>query len=286
MELVKTQAADGIRLDGALQSPAGDGGPADLDATIFLSGVGGNFYSSSLIEHLANRFTRLGVTTLRVNTRGHDGISTASTPSGGQLLGAAYEIVDECRLDISAWIKFLCENNCSRIALIGHSLGAIKAIYSQAYEPHEAIRHVIAISPPRLSHQHFRQGPEADEFLDSLHTAEQLIAAGHSQKLFQATFPFPFAVSAATYLDKYGPPSRYNFLRFMNRITCPVFFIFGSDELDNGGAAFAGLAADIAQSSGSGPPPRCAVIPDANHLYVGCHEPLAEGVVAYLESTK
>jgi pimeloyl-ACP methyl ester carboxylesterase len=282
MELVRSQTADGIRLDGALTPARNNDAAIGLDAVILLSGVGSNFYGSSLIEHLADLVTELGAAALRVNTRGHDGVSTASTPSGGQLQGAAYEIVDDCRLDISAWIDFLLGRGLSRIALIGHSLGAIKALYSQAYEPHECVQNVIAISPPRLSHKHFLQGPKATEFQDSMRTAEELVAAGQPQMLFQASFPFPLVISAATYLDKYGPSSRYNILRFIDRTSCPVFFIYGGDELENGSAAFAGLPDDIAQNSSTDSPPQCAIIPGANHLYVSCHELLTEEIRDYL----
>lgn len=285
IELVRTHTRDGLRLDGALQMPASEAGSRHgFDAAILLSGVGSNFYGSSLMEFLAGRLAESGVAALRVNTRGHDGVSTASTPSGGKLQGAAYEIVDECRFDIAAWTDFLVDRGIPRVALIGHSLGAIKALYAQAHAPHAAVCYVAAISPPRLSNKDFRAGPQSAAFFESMATAEQLIGDNKPQMLFQASFPFPLVISAATYVDKYGPPSRYNILGFAARIECPLLFVYGTEELEHGGVAFAGLREAIAELNWPNGTPSVAVIPGANHLYVGCHNQLADELESHLLS--
>lgn len=275
VELVQTQTADRLRLDGALRTPV-SAAPCQLtcDSAILLSGVGSNFYGSSLMRHLTEMLVDAGVAALSVNTRGHDGVSTASTPGGGRLQGAAYEIVDDCRHDVTAWADFLVERGFSRIALIGHSLGAIKSLYSQAHQPHGQVGKVVAISPPRLSHEDFRHGPQSTAFFESMSTAQQMADRGESNMLFQATFPFPIVMSAATYLDKYGPPSRYNILQFAPRVECPVMFIYGRDELENGGIAFAGLPKAIAALNWNTPPP-IEVVSEANHFYTGCFDPLS-----------
>ncbi len=287
VDLVKTQTSDGLWLDGALQVPASEAaGRLGFDAAILLSGVGSNFYGSSLMEYLAGRLAESGVAALRVNTRGHDGVSTASTPGGGKLQGAAYEIVDECRYDIAAWSDFLVQRGFPRVASIGHSLGAIKALYAQAHEPHSAVFRVVAISPPRLSNKDFRAGPQSAAFFESMATAEQLIGEGKPQKLFRASFPFPLVISAATYVDKYGPASRYNILRFATRIDRPILFVYGAEELEHGGVAFVGMPEAIAELDWPNGPPRIAVVPGANHLYVGSHSKLADELDAHLSGRR
>jgi len=275
VELVQTQTADGLRLDGALRTPV-SGAPCQMtcDSAILLSGVSSNFYGSSLMRHLTEMLVDSGVAALCANTRGHDGVSTASTAGGGRLQGAAYEIVDDCRHDVTAWADFLVERGFSHIALIGHSLGAIKSLYSQAHQRHEQVGRVVAISPPRLSHDAFRHGPQSAAFFESMSTAQQMADRGESNMLFQANFPVPIVVSAATYLDKYGPPSRYDILQFAPRVVCPVLFVYGGDELENGGIAFAGLPKAIAELSWSSPPP-IEIIPEANHFYAGRFDELS-----------
>ncbi|OYV87869.1 MAG: hypothetical protein B7Z73_09455, partial [Planctomycetia bacterium 21-64-5] len=107
-ELVETTTADGIRLHGALFLP--EGGPqTDVrrGAVLLLHGAGCNFYGSTLFAGLIPAMTRLGLAALSVNTRGHDAVSTATTPNGVRMLGAAFEMVDDCRHDVAAWIDWL-----------------------------------------------------------------------------------------------------------------------------------------------------------------------------------
>src|SRR5438132_1577639 len=82
VDLVQVTTRDGFRLDGAYLAPAGPQA-LPLDALCFVHGTGGNFYSSTLFDALADRLRALGCGVVRVNTRGHDGISTASTGRGG-----------------------------------------------------------------------------------------------------------------------------------------------------------------------------------------------------------
>jgi alpha-beta hydrolase superfamily lysophospholipase len=232
VELVRTETADGLRLDGALEMPASPlDSPNVSRGVICLHGVGSNFYGSTMMESLAQTLRELGLAVLRVNTRGHDGVSTASTATGGRLQGAAYEMVDQCRLDVEAWVEFLVGRGYGRLVLLGHSLGALKAVYSQAQQPHRAVERVIAISPPRLACSRFEAGPDAAAYRASRATAQQWLEAGQPQMLFPATFPFPLVLSAATFMDKYGPEERYNIVKLARQLRTPVDFIYGQQEL-------------------------------------------------------
>ena len=71
---------------------------------------------------------------------------------GGLRQGAAYEAVDDCRHDLTAWVDYLKRRAGSRIGLVGHSLGAVKCLYALAREPGLSVACVVALSPPRLSH--------------------------------------------------------------------------------------------------------------------------------------
>lgn len=275
VDLVKTRTSDGVRLEGALHEPVGGPKPGTqtFDAVVLFSGVGSNFYGSSLIESLASLFQDHGITALRVNTRGHDGVCTVSADDGGRLQGAAYEIVDDCRMDVEAWVQFLVERGYARIALLGHSLGAVKVLHSQAHQPHDAVTHIIAVSPPSLSHDRFLRGSSVNAFQSSMNEAQRLLSAGQPEMLFQATFPFPLILSAATYIDKYGPKSRYDFLAYSANHRCPILFTFGELELQSGGVAFEGVAADIATATWE-IDPTVITIPGANHFYADCFDSL------------
>src|SRR5260370_35870942 len=102
-----------------------------------------------MFDALAEHFLARGCGVLRVNTRGHDGISTAVTPQGGRRLGAAYEAVDDCRHDLAAWVDWLrpraARPRAARVGLVGHSLRAVKCLYAPASPPAPA---VAALGPP------------------------------------------------------------------------------------------------------------------------------------------
>ncbi|MDA1054091.1 MAG: alpha/beta hydrolase [Planctomycetota bacterium] len=260
--------------------------PAAVDAVILLHGVGGSFFGGAMFEPLSKRLLELGIAVLRVNTRGYGSINMITTDGGATLGGAAFEVVDQCRHDINAWCDLLVGRGLLRIGLIGHSLGAIKAVYSAAHAPHPHVVSVIAASPPRLSHSAFQHGPLSRDFFESLATAQQLVQEGRPEQLITAKFPFPLLISAASYVDKYGD-ERYNILKFISQVGCPTLFTYGSIELEQGGVAFAGLPAAIQRAvSHANEPARDEVdvltIAGADHFYTGKYAELADAVANWL----
>ena len=289
VDLVQTTTGDGFRLDGVLQrTEFAETEPAQPRAVLCLHGVGGNFYGSHLLENISTQLSQVGWNVLRANTRGHDAYSIAQTASRQRHQGAAYETVDDCRLDIAGWVSFLQERQYQQILLLGHSLGAVKAIYAQAYEPQPAIAGLIAISPPRLSCQAFQNDRQSDRFRETLSAAEAHLEAGRPEELLHSQVPVPLLISAAGFIDKYGPAERYNFLRFAPRVRCPLLFTFGSLELQHGGAAFTGLPADIAALEDSAEAtawqPDVKVIEGADHHYRKTEQALGTELVGWLEA--
>ena len=131
IDLVQVRTNDDVRLDGVLTLPESSSVPAlGFDAAILHHGVGGNFYGPSFWPTMTNGLVAKGCAVLRVNNRGHD--LMYNSPKGR--LGAAYEAVDDCRHDWRAWLDFLESRGYRRIALWGHSLGAVKTIHYLAAE--------------------------------------------------------------------------------------------------------------------------------------------------------
>lgn len=278
VELVRTVTRDGLRLDGALAAAIGR---RPITAAILLHGVAGNFYTSSTFEPLIPKLQALGIAALSVNTRGHDSVFGASQGNVRRRFGAAYELVDDCRHDIAAWIEFLKSRGHTRIVLVGHSLGAIKAVYAQAYERFSEVAAVVAVSGPRLSYAAFMNAAESSLFFDSFHTAEQMVRAGRGDELFTSKFPFPLLITASGYIDKYGPAERYNLLKFASAVDCPALFVYGSQELAHGGIAFAGMPEAVMSLPGA-ERRAAAVIDGADHVYTGVSENLADEVSRWL----
>ena len=182
-DLVSVTTEDGMRLHGVLHRASAENASSKACALLCLHGVGSNFYSGALFDGITPRLLKSGVSVLWANTRGHDTVHNTRAGSRPIRQGAAYEIVDECRFDVAAWLLFLAQAGLSRPGILGHSLGAIKAVYSQTFQPYPGTACVIAISPPRLSYSVFRNGTDSAPFFASIAAAEQAVQQGRGGEL-------------------------------------------------------------------------------------------------------
>jgi pimeloyl-ACP methyl ester carboxylesterase len=282
VDLVQVTTRDGVRLEGMYQGPA-TASPLGVDAFCLVHGTGGNFYSSTLFDALGERLLALGCGVLRVNTRGHDGISNAATARGGRRLGAAYETVDDCRADLAAWMDWLRQRAGPRVALVGHSLGAVKCLYAAVQEPQLAPVGLIALSPPRLSYEWFCTRPQGPEFLETYTLAEKHVSAGRPLTLLDVKLPLPFVITAAGFVEKYGPDERYNFLKFSASIPCPTLVTLGRIEVESN-MAFQGTAEALEPVKARRPQLRIEMIDGADHFYTGVREALGDQVTRWLQT--
>jgi pimeloyl-ACP methyl ester carboxylesterase len=284
VDLVHVVTSDGVRLDGMLQaSHSAAAIESGVDVVCMIHGTGGSFYSSTLFDHLGERLLASGVTVLRVNTRGHDGISTAVTTQGGRRIGAAYEVVDDCRHDVAAWVELLGRRGFRRIGLVGHSLGAVKCVYALAHERSIGVAGLAAISPPRLSYSHFVASLQGGEFLETYRAADRLVQAGRSATLIEVKLPLPFVVTAGGYVEKYGPDERYNFLKYVERLSCPALFTFGAIELASN-MAFHGLPEALGPPAAKQGRTQVVTVSGADHFYSAARGPLSDQVLSWLHS--
>ena len=71
-ELCRVTTQDGLLLDGALRTPDQASDRLPIDAVLLVHGTGSNFTTPGVLETLAQQAVDAGLTSLRVNTRGHD----------------------------------------------------------------------------------------------------------------------------------------------------------------------------------------------------------------------
>jgi pimeloyl-ACP methyl ester carboxylesterase len=267
IELVRVETDDGQFLDGALQRPC-DAGPLPVDAFLLLHGTGSNFYAPGVLERFARQAVAHGTAVLRVNTRGHDGVCSISSRQGPVRGGATFERIYDCTRDVTSWADWLKANGLTRIALVGHSMGGVKALYSQAHARHPAVHTVVGISPPRFAHERLAAGPRGETFREEFARASDLIRRGQGESLVPVTQPLSFIATAAGYIEKYGPENRYDYIPLLSRLTCPALILVGSESLKTS-AAFTGLPEALAEAAASNPRLAYEIVEGANINYTG-----------------
>ena len=269
VDLVSTKTSDGIKLNGSLRDPA-EGSKNDLpvDVLICFHGVAGNFYGSDMFDDFSDLITDAGCAVIRTNNRGHDPVSWAAGDQGRTRIGAAFEMMDDCRHDWDGWINFAADRGYERIGLLGHSLGAAKTIYYLGKQHDPRIRCAIAASPPRLSHSAFLRDAVAEEFEGYLAMAKEKLDAGEPRALIDAALPVPFLGSAATYYDKYGPEEHVNILHHIPNVQVPLLAYHGTEE-PAAELPMRGVLEELPPLAAELPNFSYAIIPNGDHFATG-----------------
>lgn len=268
VELARVETADGLLLDGVLLRPH-QTGLLPVDAFLLLHGTGGNFYAPGVLETFANQASADGIAVLRVNTRGHDGICSIPGRHGTAKGGATFETVSDCTLDVGAWVDWLEGRGFSRLILVGHSMGGVKAIYSQVHSRQTVVRGIIGISPPRFSHESLTIHSRGGKFREEFTRASELVARGQGETLMAVKQPLPFVATAAGYVEKYGPENHYDYVPLLARLACPALILIGSESIRTS-VAFDGLPEAIAAAVIDRSKIICEIIDGADINYAGC----------------
>ncbi len=282
-EIVSTTSEDGFRLEGVqIQSINGSDRPT---AIVCIHGSHVNFYLPVYLN-LGRKLARQGYTFLSVNTRGHDFGSllfpqTFKSTTGEafttvRLSGSAWERFGEIPFDLAAWVDFVVMRDFEGVVLMGHSLGATKAIYYQAERQDPRVRGVIAASPGRH---------DVDDRLKTL--AEQMVIEGRGEELLPVDEGEPsiWRLSAASYLEEmrigahvYKSDQKAPSL---GSLRCPLFAFFGTNEPWVGSEADLELIRQNAQSS---PRVQTRMFEGGDHSYRGCEQEVATAIADWIDN--
>jgi|TARA_B100000959_G_scaffold187438_1_gene195996 dienelactone hydrolase len=230
-DLVEVTTEDGIALGGAYFAPTGTPSQSPVEAVCLFHGDSGHFYGSlylALGEHLAEH----GIALLSANRRGHDTIANGTR--GGPPKGYAFESVAESPLDYTAWLGLLRSKGHTRLALGGHSGGAVRAVYAQSREQFPDVAAVLAVSPGEYDHAGLID-LHGERFVNAYQQAESEVAAGQSDNLLTPGIPWGCTWSSAAFLDCFNPDSRYSVCQRIKNVSCPTLFVFGALECEPDG---------------------------------------------------
>src|SRR5271157_2847338 len=145
-DLVYTRTSDALYQEGLVIRPAGV--PIKHAAVVWVHGFSSNYYQYSIVQ-IGRKIAAAGYTFITGNNRGHDFGSIYYSSKGEPILyGGGWEIFEESIEDITAWMDFTAHLGHNKIVIIGHSLGALKAMYYQAEKQDPRVAGLIAASPP------------------------------------------------------------------------------------------------------------------------------------------
>lgn len=277
IEYVELTTADGLKLPAAYFAPFGVSPSKAIDSLLLNPGTSGTF-STPPVFQLAKMLSERGYGTLSLGTRGRDIAWRAAGKPG--YYGAAYEDIDDCRIDLNAGLDFLRDQGFKATAVGGHSQGAAKALYYAAKEKHPLLAAAISLSGPRFSAEYYRQSEEAANFERNLDRAKALVAAGTPDALFEQDFPTKGTLRTASgYIEKYGGET-FNVVALCERITVPILRITGENET---GVVQRGVAEDLMRLAVNSPHRRALIAPGGDHSYTpDVLQLVEEGIAGWL----
>lgn len=262
-ELVYTRSDDDLLLEGAVIRPALES--RKPLAIVWIHGLTGKFYSPSTIE-IGRGLAERGHTFVTGNNRGHDFGAVYRRSDGQRLIrGGGWERFDESPRDVAAWVSFAVGLGFRGVALLGHSLGALKVCYYQARRQDPRVLGLIAASPP------LRAGNLNPGILER---AQRMVDEGRGMDLLPwESFPAGAGThSAQTYvnreqvnIDVYGLAKSNS---DVSKVRCPLLAFYGTDEAWVGGAAEIEV---IRKNATSAPRVTTHLFEGADHSYTG-HE--------------
>ena len=279
-DLVAVTTPEGIPLAGAYFAAAGVSRSSSVDAVLFFHGDTGHFYGSLYLD-LGQRMAERGIAFLAANRRGHDHV--ANGVRGGPLAGYAYESVDDSRADFAAWLELLRERGHRRIAIGGHSGGAVRATYAQAKEQFENVVAVIPVSPGEYNHEGVA-ALHGEAFAGPYRDSERNVAEGRPDGLIRPGVPWGSSWSARAFVDCFNRDNRYSVSRHAADTGCPTLYIFGAEECAAGGPQELPVCGEARRrmEEAAYPHVRVRVIDGAAHGYQGREAELFETMHSWL----
>lgn len=263
-ELVRLEAADGVKLDGVLRQPKTVRGKTGI---IMVHGYSGNFYSG-VMAFLPEALAHHGFATLAINMRDHD-------------RGPKKNRFEENRQDIAAAVDEMARRGYTSLILHGHSMGTNRVLYYQAVTQDRRIVGVILTGPPgNLLQWNIRMfGSKAATRV--LRQAQNLVKNGKGDQWMLVDLgPLGKALYTANHLVSLrGPDTLSDPFKNITRITQPVLIIHGlSDRL-----ADPEVTDRLRNSAASNVRATAVKIPGADHSFRNCRKELVEIIKQWLK---
>ena len=94
-----------------------------------------------------------------------------------------------------------------------------------------------------------------------------------------------YYVTAGAFVDRYGPGEDYNVLRLIERVSVPVWFSYGSREVQ-ADIAFRGMPEALAELPPGAAPRQVAVLAGGDHSYATVEMALADRIEILVDQSQ
>lgn len=273
---------DNLELFGLLYEPE----TATKKVLVHVHGMAGNFYENKFLDFIAQTLTANGIAFLSFNNRGCEFIKDLYKVENGKRsivrYGDAFEIFDDCVLDIAAAIDFAESKGFTEVHLSGHSLGSPKAAYYLTQVSDSRVSSVLFLSPTDMVGL-----AKADQnYKRDLETATKMIAEGNGAEILPFLVFGECYLSAKSYMSLHHESSNVSVfnlhnleskLEVLSKIKIPTITVVGKADsvlvvpID-------AFIKRITLALVSSPKVESKVLGDADHGYDGYEQQLADTI--------
>lgn len=289
--LVKTITEDGLEHAGFWMDQKSD------IAVFHSHGTAGDFYTHKFIETEGEMLSKLGISFLTANNRGHDVYADIRkhTKKGVEWtqIGGGFEKFEDCVLDIGAWLDFLTQQGVKKVILQSHSLTQKILYYQhQTHDPRVAGQ-ILLSSQNDAGLMYYALGE--DKYKKTNLKIEKMVQEGKgNEKLPKELSPVSYETSALMYLGyltelgsgtltPYHSPNSPQW-KVLEEIKEPLLIIYGGADayMKPSVQEAVKLMKKHAKSSKS---LTVQIIKNATHSYIGYEDILVKSIINWITDT-
>lgn len=288
MQIVTTKTSDGLSYKGLLSEPAQPGSKI----IVHIHGMSGNIYYNSFYPAMHKLFPENGIAFLVGEHRGTGSITQFESSKGVQNIGNTFELFEDSRFDIQAWIDYARNLGYSEIWVSAHSLGPSKLAYYVDQTPNNGLAGLIFISPSDMIGL-VHEPKELPVHQKLLAEAQALVNQGKPRQLLSGYLWGNLILSAQTYANFFGEHAKtaiFNFgqrqlgWKVVNGINLPVLAFTGTADdgiapVIDPHAAMKLLEKELVNS----PRKQTVVYAKAEHDFEGFGEQLVQDIVGFIQ---
>lgn len=254
-----------------------------------MHGRAGGFYANAFLDAMAENYTAAGFGFLTVNLRGHDQIADFRIGQTERIkrIGQAFDVFEECVIDIEAWLDFFRLRGYEKIILQGHSQGGGKAVYFLNEKPCADVIALVLMSPADAAG--LLKKYDSQNFEKDLALAKEMAARGSGKELLPRPIRGMYYVSANTFIDEFGDPTKANIFPIfenggfgkLENIKIPALALYGSKEnlcVNSPKEDMKTIASHFKNQNS-----KTAIIDGADHTYHQHEKQIADLIVSWLK---